>query len=71
MIRSYTEPLDHRVDNTGMATDPDCLAVVGQVFEEKQSCLLCDGPAPWEDLCGECQTLREVLIDSFFTHLRR
>jgi len=37
---------------------------------EVQRCPLCDGPAPWEDLCGECQTLREVLMDPV-TYRRR
>lgn len=59
-----------RADNNEIVTDLDFLAVAGQK-SRVQSCPLCDGPAPWEDLCGECQTLRKVLIDPFFIYRRR
>lgn len=46
-----------RVDNTGMITDPDFLEIVGQ------SCPLCGAPAPGGNLCQECQTLTEAVIE--------
>jgi len=46
-----------KVDHNGVATDPDFLAPVGQ------RCLLCGAPAPDGNLCRECQTLREALIE--------
>jgi len=63
MTRPFGAPTNDKVDNTEMITDSDFLAVVGRVFRGSQSCPLCGAPAPDRNLCRECETLREALIE--------